>query len=174
MDRKLLIIGAGGHGKVVKETAETLGCYETIDFLDDNSEVAVGKCDDYEKFKTGYRFCFVAVGNNELRMNWYFKLKNSGYEIPALIHPGAYVSPSAEIKSGSFIGPNSVVNTGSVIEQGCIISAGAVVDHDSLVNEFSHIDAGAIVKSNFIVTRLTKVNAGTVASVENSQGRSCH
>ena len=45
---KLLILGAGGHGKVVKEVAEATGRYEKIDFVDDHSNIAVGKVSDLE------------------------------------------------------------------------------------------------------------------------------
>lgn len=63
----LLIIGAGGHGKVVKEAAEALGTYNRIDFLDDNSELAIGRVDEYEKYVHDYEYAFVAIGTAEVR-----------------------------------------------------------------------------------------------------------
>ena len=56
----LLIIGAGGHGRVVKEVAEATNKYNTIDFLDDNSELAIGKCDEYMRFRDDY-ICICGV-----------------------------------------------------------------------------------------------------------------
>ena len=48
----LLILGAGQHGRVAKEIAETMDCYSKIDFLDDLAECAIGKLSEYKNFKT--------------------------------------------------------------------------------------------------------------------------
>jgi len=164
MNKNLLIFGAGGHGLAVKETAETLGSYDKINFLDDNSPLAIGKLKDYPGFVKDYKYAFVALGHNELRMNWYRILKEAGFEIPVLIHPRAVVSKSAKIENGSFIGANSVVNSNAVIEKGCILSIGSLVDHDAVINEFSHIDTGAIVKSCARIAKYKKINAGTTST----------
>lgn len=58
----LLLIGAGGHGKVVAEIAEDCG-YEKIDFLDSNSPESIGKISDLEKFTNQYEYAFVGIGN---------------------------------------------------------------------------------------------------------------
>ena len=63
--KSLLIIGAGGHGQVVKEIAQDLG-YERIDFIDDHNSRAIGKIKDLENFKE-YQNAFVGIGNNKLR-----------------------------------------------------------------------------------------------------------
>ena len=70
--KSLLIIGAGGHGRVVKEIAESIEegnslKYGTIDFLDDNFEKSVGKIDDLGSIGKNYDEVFCAIGNNELR-----------------------------------------------------------------------------------------------------------
>lgn len=160
--KNLLIIGAGGHGKVVKETAESTGVFNKIDFLDDNSDIAIGMCKDYTKFTDEYKYAFVAIGNPEIRQKWLDKLIDAGYEIPIIIHPTAYVSPSASVDIGSFIGINAVINTGAVIKKGCIIGIGSLVDHDSYMGEYSYINAGAIVKSGSIVESFKKVDVGVV------------
>ncbi|MEC1747896.1 PglD-related sugar-binding protein [Schinkia azotoformans] len=162
MNNNLLILGAGGHGRVVKETAEAMRCFNKIDFLDDKSEVVVGKCKDYKHFASSYTHVFVAFGDNEQRMSWMEKLICEGYRFPLLIHPTAYLSPSANIENGSIVCVNAVVNTNVKIKKGCIISIGALIDHDSSVGEYSHINSGAIVKAGCNVSKLTKVDAGLV------------
>ena len=166
MNKNLLIIGAGGHGRVVKETAEAMGCFEKINFLDDNSEIAIGKCKDFKQYINEYSYAFVAFGNNELRMKWIENLFEAGFNLPALIHPTAYISPSARIVEGTIICAKAVINTNVVIEKGCIISIGVLVDHDSVVGECSHINTGAIVKAGCKVDKLKKVDAGVVYSGE--------
>lgn len=164
MNKNLLIIGAGGHGRVIKETAEAMGCFEKIDFLDDNSEIAIGKCKGFKQYINEYTYAFVAFGNNELREKWIEDLTEAGFKLPVLIHPTAYVSPSAEIGQGVIVCARAVVNTNVVIEKGCIISIGALVDHDSIIGECSHINTGAVVKAGCRVDRLKKIDAGIVYS----------
>ncbi|MDZ5016926.1 hypothetical protein GNF72_17230, partial [Clostridium perfringens] len=71
----LLIIGAGGHGKVVAEAAELEKKYDKISFLDDREDIKniynfkiVGKIDEYVNFANYYKYAFVAIGNNEKRL----------------------------------------------------------------------------------------------------------
>ena len=65
MNKNLLILGAGGHGRVVKETAEAMEVFEKIDFLDDNPdcEEAIGLCSDNEKFAGTYSYAFLGTAN---------------------------------------------------------------------------------------------------------------
>ncbi len=132
----LLIIGAGSHGKVVKEAAEALKIYNRIDFLDDNSDLAIGRVDEYKKFSNDYQCAFIAIGNAEVRCELVQKLSEL-YNIPSIIHPTAYVSSSAQLGSGCYVGAKAVINTNSAINDGCIISIGALVDHDCVVGEYS-------------------------------------
>jgi UDP-3-O-[3-hydroxymyristoyl] glucosamine N-acyltransferase len=161
MNNNLLIFGAGGHGRVVKEAAEALEIFSKIDFLDDNSELAIGKFEEYEKFVDKYRYAFVALGNPELRSMWSEKLSTDFY-IPAIIHPTAYVSPSAQLGTGCFIGAKAVINTKTVIKNGCIVGIGALIDHDSVVEEYSYINAGVIVKAGSKVNSFTEIDEGKV------------
>lgn len=166
MNNNLLILGAGGHGRVVKETAEAMDIFDKTDFLDDNSEskVAIGLCCDFSKYINEYSYAFVGIGNHELRMNWINILTKAGYKIPVLIHPTAFVSPSAKIYEGSIVGAKAVVNTNVVIEKGCIISIGVLIDHDSYVSQYSHINTGAIIKAGCKVKSFNNVDAGRVYS----------
>ena len=155
--RKLLIIGAGGHGKVVAEVAQDCG-YEEIAFLDDNSTDAIGKTDEIENFVGQYEDAFVGIGNNELRQNMLNRLKEAGYHIPVLVHPTAYVSKTAKIAEGTIVEPKAVVNTDTVIGVGCIISVGAIVDQEECV----HVNAGAIVNAGALVEKGRKIEAGEI------------
>ena len=159
--QSLLIIGAGGHGQVVKEIAEDIG-YQHIDFLDDNSEMAVGKISDIAKYAKQYQNAFVGIGNNCFRCELLQKLRELDYKIPTLIHPSAYVSRSAIIESGTVIEPKAIVNANSHIGQGCIVSVGAIIDHDVQTGCCCHINAGAIVKAGGKVDAFRKLEAGEI------------
>lgn len=72
----LLILGAGGHGRVVKETALSIGRneFQNIAFLDDNNPDAIGKLNEYHSFVKEYQYAFVAIGDPTLREEWFQKL----------------------------------------------------------------------------------------------------
>lgn len=160
--KKLLIVGAGGHGRVVKEVAESLGEYEKIDFLDDSSEEAVAKIDDLERMHGEYDSAFVGIGNNVFRLECIAKIKDIGYEIPVLIHPTAYISKSANIGLGTVVEPKALVNANTRVGEGCIISVGSIIDHDVILNNCVHANAGSIVKAGARIESLTKLEAGQV------------
>lgn len=162
--KRLLIIGAGGHGQVVKEIATASG-YESEDiaFLDDNVPNAVGKINEAPYIAPNYDGVIIAIGHNALRRDITEKLEQlEGINIITLIHPTAYVSLSAVVGKGSIVEPKAIINTNSRIGEGCIISVGAIIDHDSSIGFFSHINAGAICMAGSKVDSLTKVNAGEI------------
>lgn len=168
MGKRLLVLGAGGHGRVVHEVAQSLfnidgtPLYESVDFLDDNSVDAIGKIADLEKYKDQYSDAFCGIGNNTVRKQLLDQAENLGFHIPVLIHTSAYISPSAVIEAGTVVEPKAIVNANTVVHRGCIISVGAIVDHDVIVSEFAHINAGAIVKAGAKVESGRKLEAGEV------------
>ncbi len=161
--KRLLILGAGGFGQMVKETALLLG-YEEVVFLDDAEKRAdvVGKCCDYVIKHTEYPMAVAAFGNNRTRLYWTDKLIEEGYQVPAIIHPSAIISPSAVIGQGCFVMQRAVVNTHTRIERAALINSGAVVDHDSVVGCGAHVCLGSIVKANCTIEPGKKVEAGEV------------
>lgn len=160
--KNLLILGAGQYGCVVRETAEAIGCFEKIAFLDDNSPLAMGKLAAYEGFAREYGCAFVAMGNPALRIQWLEKLELAGYELPVLIHPRAYVSPSAILGKAVIVEPMAVVNAQAVVETGGLLCAGSVVNHNAHVMPVCQIDCNAVVAANATVPEGTKVPGGTV------------
>ncbi|WP_095174819.1 MULTISPECIES: PglD-related sugar-binding protein [Blautia] len=160
--KRLLIVGAGGHGRVVKEVAEATDEFEKIDFLDDNSEDTVGKTDDLKKLYGEYDSAFVGVGNNMFRMECIAKIKEVGYQIPTLIHPTAYISKSANIELGTVVEPKALVNANTKIGEGCIISVWTIIDHNVVVEDGVHVNARAIVRAGAHIAALSKLEAGEV------------
>ena len=160
--KRLLIVGAGGQGRLCREIALAMGCFEKIDFIDDNSDLAIGKLSEIESLRSEYSCAFVALGNNNLRSEVTEKLEALGFEIPVLIHPTAYISPSSVIGKGSVIAPKAVINTGAVLGEGCIASIGVLIDHDCSIGSFVHVNTGAICMAGSKVPAYTKVDAGAV------------
>ena len=153
---KLLIVGAGGYGLLVREMAEAQG-YK-VDFLDDNSPLAVGKVENLEKIEGEYDGSIVSIGNPEIKQKILRRMKN----LVTLIHPTACVSVSAVIGTGCVIEANTVVNSNAVVNDGSFICAGAVVNHNAVVGKFCQIDCNAVVAVGAKVPESTKVQSCTV------------
>jgi len=162
MNKKLLILGAGQYGYVAKEVAQAMHCFDAIDFLDDNNDVAIGKLSEFEKVSAQYSFAFVAIGDSKLRLDWIQRLEEACFRIAILVHPKANISPSSQIMKGTIIEPMAVVQANTTVAVGCILSAGAVVNHNCFIGDGCHIDCNATVKSGIILGAHTKVDCGSV------------
>lgn len=160
--KNLLLLGAGQYGKVAKEIAEAMGQFDRIAFLDDNSSAAIGKLSDFYKCTNDFDSAVAAIGNAETRLKLIEQLIGAGYDVPVLIHPRAYVAPSAEIGRGSFIEPMAVVHTEVAIGVGCIISAGTIINHNAVVGEGCHLNCGTIVGARANVPSCTKTDYGQI------------
>lgn len=158
----LLILGAGQFGMMVRELAEDMCCFDLIDFLDDNSEIAVGKISDYLIFKEKYNSAVVAIGNPVVRERLVSMLEDAGYLIADIISTDAYVSASAVLGKGVIIEPMAVLQKGAHVGKASIISSGAVLRHDSYVGSFCHCDCGSVIMSNSTVPDGTKVECLSV------------
>jgi len=167
--KKLLILGAGGYGKTVADVARQLNRYEAVAFLDDHASDpdVLGKCEDFQKFSPEEWEMYPAFGNNSVRILWLNKLRGNGVAVATLVHPSAYVSPTATLCTGVTVLPKAVVNTGVTVKAGCIVNIGALIDHDSILEEGVHLAPGAIVKAENRISAGSKIESGTV--IENRQ-----
>ncbi len=149
---RLLILGAGQYGTVAKEVAEAMGIYSQISFLDDHSELAIGKLDDIDKVE--YDAAFVAIGNPEVRS----KLLSRAKELATLIHPNSTISESAIVEKGSIVEAGAVICANAKIDRGCIIMANAVVGHDAQVGECCQLKYNCTIPERCVVPSRTKVD----------------
>ncbi len=168
MNKNLLILGAGQYGQVAKEAAESMGCFDKIDFLDDAVETAIGKLNDYEKFSDRYAYAFVAIGNAELRLSYVSRLEESCYRIAILVSRDSYVSPSAQLMKGTLIEPMVTVGANSAVCVSAFLCAGSTVGHNSFVGDGCQLDYGSVVGSNAVLPAKTKLKCNEVFDSEKS------
>lgn len=147
-EMNLLILGAGSHGREVRELAESLRVFRKIAFLDDEKPEAIGPCQGFERYVDKYPVAIPAVGSRELRMRWMEELAVAGFILPVLIHPDAIVSPSAQIGFGSVVCARATVGSDAVIGNGCIIGSGATIDRSVNLPEGTHVDCGQVVRKS--------------------------
>src|SRR5262249_19889271 len=115
--KKLLIIGAGGHGKVIAEAASQMGQWQEIAFLDDRYPdiqslgkwQIIGKVATMKTYQEQYPDAAVAIGDNKIRLQFLQELKALKYQLPVIQHPSAIVSPQATIGVGTVILANAVI-----------------------------------------------------------------
>ncbi len=166
MNKKVVIIGAGGHGRVVADIAKACGD-TVIGFLDDsntaNNKVnIIGTSADAVNYCDGETELFVAIGNCKVRE----KIMNSllGAKWYTAIHPSAVISPSAVIGEGTCVMPNAVVNNSAVVGKGVIVNTCASVDHDDVIGDFVHIACGARLAGTVTVGNCTWIGIGSTIS----------
>lgn len=165
-NKKLVIIGAGGHGKVIADIAIKNG-YQKIVFLDDALSPkmcagfkVVGTVKEHEKYKT-WDF-IVAIGRTEVRQQIQETLV--GYNIVTLIHPEAIISRRVKFNSGSVVMAGAVINSDTVIGKGCIINTGATIDHDCVIEDYTHISVGVHIAGTVFIGKKTWIGIGAVVS----------
>ena len=170
MKDRLLIIGAGGHGKVVADIALKMDRWDYIAFLDDNDDIktsmgleVIGKSADMYRYIKDYDI-FVAIGTNEMRKIIQEKLEIRGANIPVLIHPEAVIGREVEIGVGTVIMAGVVVNCCTTIGKGCIINTGATIDHDNLIEDYVHISPGVHTAGAVRIGKGTWLGIGSIVS----------
>lgn len=147
---RLLILGAGGHGKVAADCARAQGAWPGIEFFDERWP-ALKSCADWPVIGTGADLlrqdrsgaAFIAIGDAATRLDWIARLRAAGFELATIVHPRAIVSPGAAIGPASLIVAGAVVNIGARLEEGVIVNTGATVDHDCALDAGAHICPGA-------------------------------
>lgn len=151
----LLIVGAGQYGAVAKEIAESMNCFERIEFIDDNSPIALGTINQIGDFRADFDSAFVAIGNPQFRMKCLEELESLNFKIPVLIHPQAFVSKFAILGNGTIVEPLAAVQANCKIGKGVLICSGAVVKHNSVVEDCVYIDCNSTVASS-VVPKFTR------------------
>lgn len=165
MNNNLLILGAGQFGAVVKEIAESTGCFDSIEFLDDSfgtsdadesyHERSIGNLAKYDDLAANFSYAIVSIGNPKIRMGWTKRLIERGYTIPAIISPRSYVSPSAQLTKGVVIAPMSVVNANAHVGEGTFVVSGTIVDHNAFVGNYCNLQCGTVVMPAAVVPNFT-------------------
>ncbi len=161
MDDRLIIIGAGGHGRVAADIAGMNG-YD-VSFLDDRQDISAnaalcGKVSDVEKFLDNP--FFVAIGDPDIRRDISMKITNLGGRLVTLLHPNSVCHPNVHLGIGSIVMAGAVLSTNAAIGNGAIINTCSSVDHDCVVGDFCHISVGAHLAGTVSVGDYTMIGAG--------------
>lgn len=162
MKKNVVIIGAGGHGKVIADIVRESGD-NLLGYLDDakctgyNSEIKeniLGNTDAWEKYLNSE--FIVGIGSSVEREK-FSKLPVKWY---TAIHPSSTISPKAVIGEGSVVMANAVINADAKIGKHCIINTSSVVEHDNIIEDYAHISVGVKLGGSVKVGKSTWVGIG--------------
>lgn len=164
MKEKLLIVGAGGFGRMMAE--QTMLQYNCA-FADDGQAVGTDVCGipvvgglaDLPELRKEYGLLVVGIGNNRFRAQVYEKAKALGYAFPNIIAPSAYVSPFAEVGCGCVVLQNACVQNGASVGSGVLLNAGTEVHCDAAVGDYALIYTNSVIRTGAIVGNLARIGS---------------
>lgn len=168
MNKSVIVIGAGGHGKVIADIVRASGDH-LLGFLDDGHSPSepvagipvLGGAGDYVNYPDAA--FIIAIGNASVREKMATSMK--GVKWYTAIHPTAVISPlETQIGEGSAIMANAVVNPCASIGRHCIVNTAAVVEHDNRIADFAHISVGAKLAGTVSIGKRTWVGIGATVS----------
>ena len=166
MMMRLLIVGAGGHGRSVAEAALASGAFTLSGFLDDHAThvwefPVLGGTQDVAAWRTAADTAIVAVGNNVLRQQLQQQLMQAGFTLATVIHPRAVVAPSADVGMGCAVMAGAIIGTEAKLGLGVIVNSGAVVDHHCVVEDYGHLGVAAAMAGGTQLGTVAWMQAGS-------------
>ena len=174
MSKQVVIIGAGGHAKVIADIIVKSGD-RVYGFLDDNLEIGttianneqfkiIGKIEKINKLKENTNLEFViAIGDNTVRKNI---AENYNVKYYTAIHPSSIIALDVSIEEGTVVMANTVINTSAKIGRHCIVNTGAIIEHDNIIENYVHVSPNATLCGTVKFGECTHIGAN--ATVKNN------
>jgi acetyltransferase EpsM len=173
----LIIYGGGGHAKSLIDLIRAEGKYRIHGILDDgipagSQIMGVSVLGDGSKLielrRQGIGLAVNAVGGIGSigpRLTVYERLRLASFTIPTVIHPRAYVEPTATLGEGGQLFFNAYVGSEVKMGFGCIINTGAIISHDCILGDFVNISPGAILAGAVTVNEKSLVGMGVTVNL---------
>ena len=178
MKESAVVLGGGGHARVVVDILEQAGEVEIVGFTNAASGQAdlcgyryLGTDESLgELYRSGVRRAFVAVGDNARRKKCLDALAAGGFQVINAISPHAVISPRASLGSGIAVMPGAVINAGAQIGDGAIVNTNASIDHDCMIGCCVHVAPGVVIAGGVRVGEGAFLGAGACVIPEISIG----
>ena len=175
----LAIFGAGGHGRVVADTALQIG-YNSVTFYDDawpslkesGCWNVAGNYQALVENKGRHDGVVVAIGDNSLRLQIERKCLENKLQLISLRHPSAIVANDVTIGEGTVIFAGAVIQLGAILGKCCIVNTGANIDHDCILKDGVHICPGVNLAGGVSVGECSWVGIGATVIQNKKIGNS--
>lgn len=170
--KKLILVGGGGHCKVVLSQIKKHKEFEVVGIVDNykpigssiNGVSIIGTDDDLKKFyEKGIKYALTTVGSikdNSKRFKLYKMVKKIGFILPIIISTSSIIDETVNIDEGTVIMPNCVINVDSKIGKNCIINSGAIIEHDCIIGDHCHLAPGAHISGEVEIGELSFIGIG--------------
>jgi len=171
--KALILIGGGGHGKVVADAIKCSGKFDIHGIIDPalkkgdtvlGIEVLGGDEILKDIYDNGIKYAFIgigSIGDCSVREKVYTNLKDIGFELPVITHPSSVIAKDVRIDEGTFIAAGSVINPGTVIGKNVIVNTSTSIDHDCKIGDFVHIAPGVTLSGGVKVGYSVHIGTGT-------------
>jgi len=179
---RLIIYGGGGHGKSVLDLIRVLHIFDVEGFIDDSLSTdtdimgvpVLGAGIVLEElYSKGIHQAVNAVGgigNIVVRIKVFRKLIDVGFSFPTIIHPTAFIEPSAHLSAGVKVFPNAYIGSDAHVGFGSIVNTGAIVSHDCALGDYVNISPGAILAGEVHVGNGSLIGMGATINLQVSIG----
>jgi sugar O-acyltransferase (sialic acid O-acetyltransferase NeuD family) len=147
----LLVLGGGGHGRVVADAVLDSGAWQRVAFLDDfvpkGTDLlglpVVGSFRELEAHVREFAAAIVAIGEARRRLDLIAACLRVGFKLATVVHPAAHVSRFATLGPGTVVLAQAAINAGATLGVGCIVNTGSTIDHDCKLGQAVHVCPGA-------------------------------
>lgn len=169
----ILLIGAGGHAHACMDVIEQTGLYRIAGLVGLPKQKGqphlnygvIGQDDDLPELARHIHLALISVGQIRTaapRIQLYHAAQSAGFSLPAIIAPGAYVSPHARLGAGSIVMHGAIINAGAHVGENCIINSRALIEHDSVIGHHCHIATGAIINGSVRIGTGSFIGSGSL------------
>jgi len=178
---RIVIVGAGDHAKVVLEALRAMNVFDVVGLTDPDAALQhllgapVLGGDEIlpDILAKGVSSAVVAIGSNRLRERVGQNLLAMSFTLPAVVHPSAVVSPSAQIGKGAVVMAGAMIGPLSIIGDLAIINTGAIVEHDNWIGQAAHVGPGVALAGRVRVGNRALVGVGSAVRPDISIGDDC-
>lgn len=154
MDKKLILIGAGGHSKSVIQSISSE--YRLVGYIDEKKSgyfnglpIISNSIESINEYKNYYYF--ICIGDNFLRESWFKKINELNLNIINVIDDTSFVSENSIVGTGNFIGRDVIVNPNVIIGNNNILNTRCLIEHECKIGNNCHISTNAVINGGVVV-----------------------
>jgi UDP-perosamine 4-acetyltransferase len=167
----IVVIGGGGHAKVVLSILRKLGKYQILGYSDprDNGELLgadyLGSDQELasmvaERTRLNAVLALGQVGLGKARQELQNRLQSLSLSFPSIVSPNAVVNEEVEVGAGVTVMDGAVINSGASIGQGAIVNTNSTVEHDVRIDDWVHIAPGVTISGGVTIGRFSMIGVG--------------